>query len=256
MEPEDDGIVIVKYQITNGTLEPLTGLHFGILADFDLSAADSVEILEGIKLAIHRPQGAGPVTGLVALTYGWFSVLDNGASKSGLTRQQQFGLLSTYTDLPDQSAAGDKMIMLHSGPFSLAPLGSTEVAFAFIGANSREELIARATRARMRFDITTDVNDDHTLPTGFALRQNYPNPFNPSTTIAFTLKSSTQVSLDVYNLLGQPVTRLVDARLSAGGHQVVWNGTDRSGSPVASGVYFYRLTTVDGSETRKMMLLK
>jgi hypothetical protein len=196
------------------------------------------------------------MTGLVALSGGWFSVANNGTSKTGLTRQQQFNLLSTYVDQPDQSSAGDKMILLHSGPFFLAPQGFTEVAFAVVAAENRDELIARAVRARMRFDVATDVNEAHLLPDQFVLRQNYPNPFNPSTTIAFSLRSAAQVSLDIFNLLGQHVNRLVDTRLAVGEHRIVWDGTDRSGAGVASGVYFYRLTTGERSESRKMMLLK
>jgi subtilisin family serine protease len=255
-EANDDGFVIVKYQISNSSLEPLTGLHFGMLADFDLSAADTVEIVDGLKLAIHRSQGAGPMTGLVALSGGWFSVRNNGTVKSGMTRQQQYTVLSTHAHQPDASAAGDKMIVLHSGPFSLAPQGNISVAFAFVAADSREELIARAVRANERYDVATSVDDDGLLPTKFELSQNYPNPFNPSTTIAFSLTSTTEVSLDIYNLLGQQVIRLADGPMSAGTHRIIWDGTDRSGSAVAAGVYFYRLTAGGSAESRKMVLLK
>ncbi len=255
-DPDDDGFVIIKYRVTNGTLEPLTNLHFGILADFDLSAADSVELITGLEMAMQQPVNGGPLTGIVALTDGWFSVRNNGATKTGFTRQQQFGLLSTYVDQPDLSPAGDKMIVLHTGPFSLTPQGSVEVAFAFVTAETRDELLTRAARAQTRFDIPTDVDDAQTLPSAFLLDQNYPNPFNPTTTISFTLNRASQVSLDIFNLLGQQVNRLVDDRLAAGEHRVIWDGTDRSGTGVAAGVYFYRLATDERAESRKMMLLK
>lgn len=255
-EPDDDGFVIIKYRVTNGALEPLTNLHFGILADFDLAAADSVELNSGLRMAIQQPDNGGPATGIVALTDGWFSVRNNGTTKTGFTRQQQYGLLSTYADQPDASPAGDKMIILHSGPITLAPQASVEIAFAFVTAETREELLARAARAQARFDIPTDVEDKQTLPLAFLLDQNYPNPFNPTTTISFTLNRATQVSLDIFNLLGQQVSRLVDDRLAAGEHRVIWDGTDRSGNVVAAGVYFYRLASDERAESRKMMLLK
>jgi len=89
------------------------------------------------------------------------------------------------------------------------------------------------------------------LPGSFALNQNYPNPFNPTTDIAFDLPKASQVELTVYNVLGQEVTTLVNGKLDAGTHVIMWD----AGS-VSSGVYFYRLQAENFSETKKMMLLK
>lgn len=95
------------------------------------------------------------------------------------------------------------------------------------------------------------------LPSDFKLYQNYPNPFNPTTTISWQLPVASQVELTIYNLLGQKIRTLVDGRQPAGFHQVEWDGRDDAGRQVASGVYFYRLTTVDGfRQSRKMLLLK
>ncbi len=100
--------------------------------------------------------------------------------------------------------------------------------------------------------IPTDVGDDEdNLPDRFVLKQNYPNPFNPTTTISFELPSRTAVKLDVINLLGQRVRRLVDGTLSAGLYDVKFDG-----SAVASGTYFYRLQAGDFVETKKMLLIK
>jgi hypothetical protein len=94
------------------------------------------------------------------------------------------------------------------------------------------------------------------LPTTFSLFQNYPNPFNPSTVIEFTVPQRSHVVVEVYNLLGQRVVTLVDEPMSPGVYQTVWYGTDQSGSPVGSGIYFYRLKTDRFVATRKMLLLK
>jgi Secretion system C-terminal sorting domain len=89
------------------------------------------------------------------------------------------------------------------------------------------------------------------------LEQNYPNPFNPSTTIAFALKERARVKIDVYNVAGQLVKTLVDETRDAGAYtNVNWNGTDSANQPVSSGVYFYKLTTNNFSQTKKMVLLK
>jgi hypothetical protein len=94
------------------------------------------------------------------------------------------------------------------------------------------------------------------MPEAFRLSQNYPNPFNPQTRIVYQLPRVEQVRLVVYNVRGQAVCRLVDEEQGAGEHEVVWNGVDEAGRPVASGIYFYQLVAGPFAETRKMLLLK
>jgi hypothetical protein len=94
------------------------------------------------------------------------------------------------------------------------------------------------------------------LPTTFELSQNVPNPFNPTTQLMFALPQAAKVNLTVYNVLGQRVTTLVDDYMNAGYQTVTWNGTDYSGRDVSSGVYFYRLSTDQFTDTKKMLLLK
>jgi flagellar hook assembly protein FlgD len=89
-----------------------------------------------------------------------------------------------------------------------------------------------------------------------ALHQNRPNPFNPTTTISFVLPGKARVDLSVYNLQGQLVRTLVNEVLDEGLSEVIWNGTDARGNPVASGVYFYRLRAGKSVMTKKMILLK
>ncbi len=104
------------------------------------------------------------------------------------------------------------------------------------------------------------VNDDNGLnpvPDKFILAQNYPNPFNPTSTIKFALPVNSNVTLDVYNVLGQRVSQLVNGKLTAGYHSVKWDA-----GVFASGVYIYKLTAKNNkgnqifSSTRKMVLLK
>ena len=85
----------------------------------------------------------------------------------------------------------------------------------------------------------------------FVLSQNFPNPFNPSTTIGYGLPRGADVTLVVYNALGQEVTRLVDTHQESGYHEVRFDGTN-----VASGVYFYRLRAGEFSQTRRLMLVR
>ncbi|MBD3402218.1 T9SS type A sorting domain-containing protein [candidate division GN15 bacterium] len=105
--------------------------------------------------------------------------------------------------------------------------------------------------------IVTDVDDDDlSLPGTFALAQNYPNPFNPTTTISFSLPEQAQVTLCVFNVLGQEVRRLIDATLPAGEHQVEWRARDDRGRELSSGVYLYRLEAGGFSDVKKMLLVR
>ncbi|MCF8241395.1 MAG: T9SS type A sorting domain-containing protein [Melioribacteraceae bacterium] len=94
------------------------------------------------------------------------------------------------------------------------------------------------------------------IPERFALEQNYPNPFNPTTTIKFAIPQTGNVNLAVYDILGRKVRSLVNDVRSAGEYQVTWNGKNDIGANVTSGVYFYRIETVDNVQTMKMMLLR
>ncbi len=100
--------------------------------------------------------------------------------------------------------------------------------------------------------------DDPELPVldKLMLKQNYPNPFNPTTTIAYSLPEASNVQLDIYNIKGQLVKSLVNAEMPAGMHSVVWDGRDMNNQAVASGVYFYRVSSPKNTQTKRMLLMK
>jgi len=89
-----------------------------------------------------------------------------------------------------------------------------------------------------------------------ALYQNVPNPFNPSTSIRYSLRSASTVTVVVFDAAGRRVRTLLDATMPAGVHDITWDGYDHTGNRVASGVYFYRLEAGAFTQTRKMVLLK
>jgi len=102
-----------------------------------------------------------------------------------------------------------------------------------------------------------EVKDSPGIPKVFQLHQNYPNPFNPVTTIKFDLPKTSDVSLKIYNILGQEIRTLIDNNKNAGYHSINWNGTNNLGIKVASGVYIYRIRTSAGYVmSKKMVLLK
>jgi hypothetical protein len=97
----------------------------------------------------------------------------------------------------------------------------------------------------------TSVSSAAEIQPRFALLQNYPNPFNPTTTISFSLGSASNVSVKIYNLLGEEVETLVSGNRSAGMFRVQWNATG-----VATGIYLCRMQAGTYVETRKLILMK
>ncbi|HEM48781.1 MAG TPA: T9SS type A sorting domain-containing protein, partial [Caldithrix sp.] len=85
---------------------------------------------------------------------------------------------------------------------------------------------------------------------------NYPNPFNPSTTIKFEVADFTDVTVEIYDILGNKINTLFKGKKAVGAHEIVWNGKNSAGVSVSSGLYFYKMKTKKFTKTKKMMLLK
>ena len=101
------------------------------------------------------------------------------------------------------------------------------------------------------------VGDNESIPDYFALHQNYPNPFNPSTQISFDVPQGAEhIMLNVYNILGQNVSTLVNGVMNPGQYTMEWNATDEVGNPVASGIYFYELRSASFTARKKMLLIR
>jgi hypothetical protein len=105
-------------------------------------------------------------------------------------------------------------------------------------------------------DKSTEKEDPRS-PAAFELGQNVPNPFNPSTTIFYDIPDGgAQITIRIYDVSGRLVKTLVDGHVPAGAGAVDWNGRNDQGQPMASGIYFYRMTGPSFSEMKKMVLLR
>ncbi|MFQ6608765.1 MAG: T9SS type A sorting domain-containing protein [Fidelibacterota bacterium] len=95
-----------------------------------------------------------------------------------------------------------------------------------------------------------------TVPLDFTITATYPNPFNSSVTIQFEMYREEDISIRVFDLLGQEVRTLLSGKIILGKHTISWDGVDNGGKKVSSGIYFYRLTSEQGIRTRKLVVLK
>lgn len=105
-------------------------------------------------------------------------------------------------------------------------------------------------------DLPTSVNASNDAPAKFSLRQNYPNPFNPVTNLGFRIAEFGLVRLEIYDILGRKITILVNEELNPGVYEVVWDGRDENGIPVANGIYIYRITAGNYTQAHRMILSK
>ncbi len=156
---------------------------------------------------------------------------------------------------------GQRRMLGSSGPFDFRPGDSQFVLIKMAVAQGTDNLNSiTEVKAILNepFDPLTDViaGGPNALPQKFAVSQNYPNPFNPTTTIQYALPKRAKVTIDIYNILGQKVRRLVDETQPAGTHTIVWDGKNESNQAVSTGLYFYRVRTGDHEESKKMILLK
>jgi len=140
---------------------------------------------------------------------------------------------------------------------------------AFAGASysfSDKDVIPKMTYYYKLEDISTEGTSTFhgpvmakvtaATPTQFTLDQNYPNPFNARTMISYTLKTDADVTLKIYNILGQEIKTMVKKHQLAGTYTITWDGKDSKGNDVSSGIYFYRIKAGDFSAERKMTYLK
>ncbi|MFA5834676.1 MAG: T9SS type A sorting domain-containing protein [Bacteroidota bacterium] len=138
-----------------------------------------------------------------------------------------------------------------SGEDYLATLDTTNGIATLVTGNPLN--VGNLTSIAMRMDNVNSISNDRTtqLPAVFVLEQNFPNPFNPSTTISYSLPSSANVKLVVFDLLGREIATLVNEEQSAGWKEVEWNATN-----VSSGIYFYKLTAGSFIGVKKMLVVK
>ena len=155
----------------------------------------------------------------------------------------------------------DQRQISSTGPFQLIKNDTITIVVAYVvgqGTNGYNSITVAKTNditAQNIFDSNfspaTGINDNNISKIDFNLNQNYPNPFNPSTVISYSLPSSSNIKLIVYNTLGQTIKTLESGYRTAGNYSITFNASD-----LPSGIYFYKLEAGQFSQIKKMILIK
>jgi hypothetical protein len=182
-------------------------------------------------------------------------LVDLGVEIARLSRPEAATLEFTLTD----AAHARLLVTDAAGEIVAHDLGERPAGTQRVQDPALETAVAVTLEAASLYDPARA--DSRTLPLspvpgGLVLHQNVPNPFNPVTTIAFELPQAAQARLDVFDVRGRRVRRLVDARLDAGPHTFTWDGKDTQGTAMPSGVYFYRLHGDAQTLVRKMVMAR
>ncbi len=245
-----DDFIIVEYSVKNLMSSTLSDFYIGVFADWDIGNFQAnlggVDVDRGLAYQYDPGLKDPNYYGLVALS---------GMSAASVTEAEPNMAFLVAPQLSgDPPSPGDQRTFIGSGPFNIPAGGSQSVAFAISAGTSLVDLQAHADSVHVLWKktVTTGVaRADQQMPTCFSLSQNYPNPFNPSTIIRYSLQDHSDVTLLIFDVLGQQVAELVNNEMEAGHHEVRFDA-----SHLASGVYFYRLTAGTFVESKKLLLLR
>jgi serine protease len=263
-EPPHDNYILLRYDIINTGLTPLSNFRAGLFFDWDLisSGVDDMTLWDGdnnLGYVFHI--GGNPDTHV-----GTALVSDNNHNFYAILNPGGDGGINIYDGFTDAekwqtlnggklaAGAGDISHVISGGPYTIAPGDTLDVAFMVAAGVNLEHLRTTVSAARIRYQqILLSADEETNSPVAFSLSQNYPNPFNPSTVINYSIPSGGIVNLTVYDLLGKVVATLVNEEKPAGLHSVEFNSRELN---LSTGVYFYTLKAGGNASTKKLLLLK
>ena len=250
-----DGAVVdgneVTFTIRMVDNEPIRGIELDIYHDTDDLVYSGLD--KGDKLENVTDEEGNPRTMTLLGNYleDHLKVLAYSTSRARTAGDGTEGdLIHVTYELADGASLPDQVTFY----FGLANLPGTsmdpELLNVVCGYPDADNPVAVSTSA-------VGIDGNETIPDEFALIQNYPNPFNPSTQISFDVpQGGEHIMLNIYNILGQNVSTLVNGVMNPGTYTMEWNATDEIGNPVAAGIYFYELRSSSFTARKKMLLIR
>jgi len=267
-----DDFVIIRYTLTNASSQSISPLYVGQYMDWDITSDASHNegaVDPALRMAYMWSGTGHPYAGVALMdtlpdnpplrnltmvhnpTFVW--------PQSYLLDRDRYLFLTggdAAHSVAHSTGPDDWSALVSAGPYHLNAGDSIRVAFAVLGGNDLADLRANAVRAYQAYTRGPAAVEGGTgLPLRLALRVGEPNPFSASTMIHYALPAPARVELSIYEASGRLLRTLVHGTQGAGDHAIRWDGTDQSGRSLPSGIYFCRLRTRTGVETRTMVLI-
>jgi serine protease len=272
-EENNMNYVILRMQLENTTLNDIKNIYTGYYFDLDIQgdsgddySDDMVDYdyTDNFGYAYDRdglPQQVFVAAALISdANYGFYAINQDSStaivspnSSNGFLDSEKWYSISNGIK-KTQSGPADIAYVISGGPYNINAGQTSEVVFALACGSDIDEVRTAVQQSKIKWQNgLTGIEENTELPGEYVLFQNYPNPFNPETVISYSLPKSGFVSLKVYDILGREITTLVNEYQLAGYHNSTFSVFR---SQLSSGVYFYRISSGDFHQTKKMLILK
>ena len=206
--------------------------------------------------------GLLPLRDNSTFNFNWWDIEQD--PTSDLERNQL--VQSNKQELPDNTS--DYRIMIAQGPFKLKAQQEFDLVYALIESKGLDKAFKAKQEAAEYFQANLAPGlkklqhyyepdaAEKTILAEYKLYQNFPNPFNPETTIRYSIREDSYVEINIFNIKGELINKLVDSQQKAGSHNIIWNGCDKKGKRVSSGIYYYQVKAGSFETTKKMVLFQ
>ena len=270
--PDQGILVYFTLENTDPLMRSYRDIFVGTYTDWDVGnyARNSIRFSEADSLLIAydvdqqdlfvTTAHLGNIASALAIDNAWegpvdslnFGVYFGGGANVGFAEQYKRWSMVAGTEMTSRDTTDISMVT-SSGPFTLGPLEKITVGFAYLYGRDENDLRNQVVLARSESPFPTDVEPriPTYIPERIALVGNYPNPFNPSTRILVDIDRTTDVILEVYDMLGRRVATLFEGELNRRQHEFVFDG-----SRLSSGIYLVVLQAAGERQTLKMMMIK
>ncbi|WP_461788220.1 S8 family serine peptidase [Pedobacter sp.] len=260
----DDKYVIMEYELTNTSGADLHNIYTGLFTDWDLdeSSANATAYNAATEMAyVYAKKNAShPYAGVKLLNLSaapaYYPLAYD--SPNSLIADNSFSIAEKYQTLTsgiqaqglgqDIANGYDVMFTLGSGPYNISKGGSIKVAYAFLVADDKNELIAVSEAAKTKYDVV-NIKPISELPKDYALKQNYPNSANKFTYIPVDLPENIDMELSIYDIQGRKMATVASGAFGAGAYRFYVDL-----SRLAKGTYVYRLSTAKFKQSKKMVV--
>jgi serine protease len=273
VETDNLNYIILRMQLENTTSNDIKNIYTGYYFDLDIQGDSGDDYSDDMvnydytdNFGYAYDQDGSPQQTFVAAAlisdanYGFYAINQDSStaivspnSSNGFLDSEKWYSISNGIK-KTQAGPADIAYVISGGPYNINAGQTLDIVFTLACGSDIDEVRTAVQQSKIKWQNgLTEIEENAELPGEYVLFQNYPNPFNPETVISYTLPKSGFVSLKVYDILGREVATLVNEYQQPGNHYSSFSTLHYT---LSSGVYFYRISSGDFHQTKKMLILK